>query len=401
VSLAPSREEPAIRTGASWGRPAWAEIDLDAIAHNARAIKGLVGPAVELIAVVKANAYGHGAMQVAAAAHAAGAERIAVSCVDEAVELRNAGLNAPILILGYTPVWEAQRVVVNALTPTLMSRPLAEALNEVAGDLGETQPIQLKVDTGMGRFGLLPDECLAFAEWVGSQRALWLEGIYTHFARADEPEAPTTATQLLAFNQVLERLAERGIAPPLVHAANSAGTIEFPEARFGAVRCGIALTGLYPSGTRDTLDLRPAMALKARIARLRKLPRGSSVGYGGTYTLASDADVALVPMGYADGLPISLSNRGIALVRGQRVPMIGRISMDATTLLLQDVAADEDDEVVVVGRQGSAAIGAEEQAALADTLHYELVTRIPPRLPRVYLRGGQPVQVQTLLGSYK
>jgi alanine racemase len=292
-------------------------------------------------------------------------------------------------------------VVVNALTPTLMSRPLAEALSEVAGELGVTQPVQIKVDTGMGRFGLLPDECLGFAEWVGCQRAIWLEGIYTHFARADEPEAPATAAQLAVFRQVVEQLAQHGIAPPLVHAANSAGTIEFPEARFAAVRCGLALTGLYPSATRDTLDLRPAMALKARIARLRTLPSGSSVGYGGTFTLPRDADVALVPMGYADGLPISLSNRGMAAVRGRRVPMIGRISMDATTLLLEGVPAEEDDEVVIVGHQGGVEIGAEEQAALAGTLHYELVTRIPPRLPRVYLRGGRPVHVQTLLGSYE
>jgi alanine racemase len=382
------------------GRPAWAEIDLDAVADNARALKALVGPAVELIAVVKANAYGHGAVPTAAAALAGGASRLAVACVDEGIELRRAGLTCPILVLGYTSPGDAGRVIAHGLTPTVTSRRLARALARAAERRGTVQPVQVKVDTGMGRFGLMPDAVVRYVRDLLWLPALRLEGIFTHFGCADEPEKGPTRVQLKVFERVLGELERRGIRVPLRHAANTAATLDLPETRLSAVRCGIGLLGLYPSATvARTVGLRPALQLKARVARRQRLPAGTAIGYGGTFVLERDADVALITLGYADGLPRALSNRGAVLVGGCRALIVGRISMDQTTVLVEGIPAGADEEVVIVGNQGGRTVTAEELAETAGTVHYEIISRIPPRLPRVYFRGGEPVRMQTLLGT--
>jgi alanine racemase len=399
--MALSHDNPsAVAMAAWWGRPAWAEIDLDAIEANVRELCRLIGPGVELIAVVKANGYGHGAVAIAAAALGAGAKRLAVAGVDEGVELRRAGLAAPILIMGYTPVWQAGRVVEHRLTPTVDCMELGVALSAASVQIGIHQPIQLKVDSGMSRFGLGPEEVAPLAAALGHLPRLSLEGIFTHFARADEADKEPTRRQLAVFRQVLDGLESRGIEAPLRHAANTAATLDLPEARLSAVRCGIGLLGLYPSAQSARLAaLRPALTVKARLARVKRLPAGSAIGYGGTHILDHAADVALVPIGYADGLPRSMSNRGWMLVGGRRVPIVGRVSMDQTSVWAEGAAVG--DEAVVLGRQGEQCITAEEIAANSDTIHYEIVTRVAPRLPRVYLRDGQPVDIRTLLGNHR
>jgi alanine racemase len=401
IAVASNRENSSAVAKTLWsGRGAWAEIDLDAVDANVRELCRLIGPGVELIAVVKANGYGHGAVAIAAAALRAGAKRLAVACVDEGVELRRAGLATPILIMGHTPLAEAGRVVENRLTPTVDCMELGVALSAASVQIGVHQPIQLKVDSGMSRFGVGPEEAAPLAIGLRQLPRLTLEGIFTHFARADEADKEPTRRQLKIFNEVVADLESRGIKAPLRHAANTAATLDLPEARLSAVRCGIGLLGLYPSPQCARLaKLRPVLTVKAHLTRVKRLPAGTAIGYGGTHVLDHDADVALLPLGYADGLPRSMSHRGWMLVGGRRVPIVGRVSMDQTIVLAE--GATIGDEAVVLGHQGEQCITAEEIAATSDTIHYEIVTRLAPRLPRVYLRDGQPVDIRTLLGDHR
>ena len=389
----------ALTSDSLCGRPAWARVDLGVIASNTKALRSVIGSSVELIAVVKANAYGHGAVPVAQACLAAGATRLAVACVDEGIELRRAGITAPILIMGWTPPWDAIRAVAHNLTVTVDGMKLARALSHEAVARSVNQPIHIKIDTGMGRFGLLPAEAADFVESVHRLPGLWLEGAFTHLARSDEPDAGPSRRQLHVFGRVLDDLAGRGIKFQLRHAANTAAALALAESRLDAVRCGIGLFGLHPSATtRAIVDLKPAMNILARLARVCRLPKGSQIGYGGTHILDRDRLVGLVPLGYADGVPRSLSNRGEVLIGGRRAPIIGRVSMDQISVDVEGLEAKVGDEVVVLGSQGEQNIPAEELAGHAGTIHYEIVTGIPPRLPRVYVQNETLVQVQTLLG---
>ena len=376
----------------------WAEIDLDAIAHNVRQLKRHIGERVKLTAVVKANAYGHGAVPVARTALENGAERLAVNRVVEGIELRRAGIAAPILILGYSPPWEAEAIVRHDLTPTITEREVALALARAAASQGKTVPVHVKVDTGMGRFGLLPKEVADFAKGLADFPNLRLEGLYTHFATADEADKSHTRRQFGLFLDVLKRLEEAGIKVPIRHAANSAATLDLPETHLDMVRCGIAIYGLYPSAeVSHSVPLKPAMSLKSRVARLRTLPAGSCISYGCTYVTSSPTRVALVPVGYGDGYHRLLSNRGQVLICGRRAPILGRVCMDQFVVDVSDIPGVRlDDEVVVFGRQGEEEISAEEVAAWAQTINYEVVTALMPRVTRVYLRGGRAVAVRPL-----
>jgi len=381
------------------GRPAWAEIDLEAIAANVAALqRHLSGPA-QLMAVVKANAYGHGAEMVARTALESGATWLGVNTVDEGVQLRRAGLTAPILVLGHCPPQEAEKVVANHLTPTVTTLETALALAGASVERGLVTPVHLKVDTGMGRYGLLPEEVVAFARRVAALSSLRLEGLWTHFATADEADKTFAWQQFRVYQAVVQRLADEGLTIPLRHVANSAATIDLPETHLDLVRCGLSIYGLYPSRqTSRTVPLRPALALKAHLARVRTLPAGSSVGYGRTWVASQPGMIALVPLGYADGYRRALSNHGVALVHGQRVPVIGRVSMDQLTVDVSGVPdVRPDDEVVLMGRQGEAEITADEVADTLGTINYEVTTAIAARVPRVYWRGGEVVRVQTLL----
>jgi alanine racemase len=377
------------------GAVTWAEIDLDAIAANVRAFKRHVGDAVEVIAVVKANAYGHGSVPVARAALEAGATRLAVHRLLEGVILRQAGIQAPILLMGYTPPEGADLVVNWRLSPAVTTIEFARALSARSSAAGVLAPVHVKVDTGMSRYGLMPAEVLEFLKALRPLPGIYLEGLFTHFATADWSDQRYVLEQLDVFNKLLVELSRAGIQAPLVHAANSAATMQLPAAHFNAVRPGVALYGLEPSGEwQPVFDLKPALTLKSRVCRVRWLPAGSGVSYGRTYITQQPTLVALVPVGYGDGYHRSLSNRGAVLIRGQRAPLIGRVCMDQFVVDVTGIqGVQQDDEVVLVGQQGQVAIRAEELAALAGTINYEITTSLLPRVVRVYRKGGQIVEI--------
>ncbi len=381
-------------------RPVWAEIDLDAIRHNVRTLIGAVA-AAELLAVVKADAYGHGAVPVARAAIEAGATWLGVALVEEGVALRDAGIDARILVLSEPTPAAAAAVVAQGLTPVVYTASGIDALAQAVADAGKVEPlpVHLKVDTGMHRVGCAPDAAIALIESIEGRSELVLEGVCTHLAVADEPDNPYTNQQLDRFDALLAALHARSRVPPLVHAANSAGAIAHPRARFNLVRCGIAMYGIPPSAAlAGRVPLRPALALKAKVSHVKPLSVGESVSYGRHFTAARDTQVATVPVGYADGVPRNLGLvGGQVLIGGRRRRIAGSVTMDQ---LLVDLSSDwagggptvaVDDEVVLLGTQADAVSGVEEEITAIEwaeklgIISYEVTTRLGPRVPRVYL----------------
>ncbi len=373
----------------------YARIDLDALTDNVRAIKAHIGPNVSLIGVVKANAYGHGLIPVAMAVLAAGASRLAVARVDEGIALRKAGITAPVLVMGYSLPEEARFFVEYQLTPTLTSLDAARALSDQTRALGRRVTIQVKVDSGMGRYGLLPDDVLPFVSQIIALPGLELEGIFTHFASADSADRTFTRHQFSVFIGVLETLFKVGIKPRLRHAANSAATLDLPETHLDAVRVGIALYGLHPSGeVKSSVELRPVLSLHSHVARLHTVAPGSSVGYGRTFIARRLTQAALIPVGYGDGYHRSHSGRAEVLIGKRFAPILGRVSMDQIVADVTSIpGVYENDEVVLLGLQGEERITAEEVATWAGTINYEVTTSLLPRLPRVYVRDGEIVNV--------
>jgi len=373
------------------GITTWAEIDLDAVAGNVSAFKRHVGQKVQVMAVVKANAYGHGAVPVAKAALEAGATLLAVHRAGEGVELRQAGIHAPILVMGYTPPDGAPAVVRWRLTPSVITLDAARALSREAASVGATVPLHVKVDTGMSRWGLLPDEVVEFARALRDLPSLALEGIFTHFATADWMDTRHVLSQLEVFQCVVADVRRAGIPVPLVHAANSAATMRLSETHFNAVRIGIAMYGMEPSREwPPVFPIHPALTLKSTVNRIRKLPPGSGISYGRTFVTEQPTVAALVPVGYGDGYHRSLSNKGCVLIRGQRAPVLGRVCMDQCVVDVTHIPGVlQDDEVVLIGRQGQEVISAEEVARLAGTINYEVTTSLLPRVDRLYLRKGR------------
>jgi len=369
------------------GRPLWAEIDLDALEHNVRVLKARAQGA-QLWAVVKANAYGHGALAVSRAALEAGADGLCVVCLEEAEELRAGGIQAPILVMGPSEPAQARRLVELSVIPTVASRELALALADAAAALGVVQPVHLKVDTGLHRFGLPPREAIALAHYLRQVPTLRLEGLFTHFASAEDGDKTYTLEQYRLFLSVAAELDW----VPVRHVSNTATILDTPEMSLEMVRPGVGIYGCYPAGPRSDVELRPVLSLKSRIVRLTWLEPGESVSYGRTWRARRRSLVGLVTCGYADGLPRVLSNRGWMLVRGRRVPVIGRVCMD---MCMVDVTEVPDvavgDEVVIIGRQGEEELRAEEMAALCDTISYEILCGIGPRVPRLFVRGGRVV----------
>ncbi|MCP4623443.1 MAG: alanine racemase [bacterium] len=378
----------------------WAEIDLQAIAHNMRELRRITRPQARLMVAVKGNAYGHGAVKIAQTAVAHGVDALGVARIEEGVELRQAGLDVPILIMGYTPSSLAARLIDHALTQTVYTLDTARALSAAAQRLGQTLKVHLKVDTGMGRLGLIPDSGRSSSSGIpASGRALEevlqihqlpglkLAGIFTHFASADSADKTFAHQQLNRFTRFLAELENAGVDGLIHHAANSAAIIDLPESHLDMVRAGIALYGLYPSDEvgQNKINLIPAMTLKARIIHLKPVEAGFKVSYGSTYTAPASTIIATVPVGYADGYSRLLSNRGQMLVHGQRVPIVGRVCMDLTMLDVGHIAdVHLDDEVVVFGRQGQTVLSADEVAALINTINYEIVAALTARVPRVY-----------------
>jgi alanine racemase len=308
--------------------------------------------------------------------------------VEEGVQLRMARVYAPILIMGHTPIWDAEEVVAHALTPTVNDVALASALGEIAERRMVSLPVQIKVDTGLIRYGSLPDEAQALAEALRTVPNLNLEGIYTHFACGEDEDPDYTHEQLDQFQQVVQVLRERGICFRFQHAGHVTN-VGMPDLQLNMVRIGLAVYGLSPAPNMAAeMDLRPAMSLKSRLVRLAEIPAGHSVGYGRTFRAERPSLIGTVPIGYGDGLDWRLQNKGWALVHGQRAPIVGRVSMDNITLDLTDTAGAElDDEVVLLGGQGQERISAEEIAQLSGTISYDVPCSITARVPRVYLNG--------------
>lgn len=381
----------------------WAEIDLNAYAHNITELKRITRNGARLMAVVKANGYGHGAIEVARKALENGAQYLGVARINEAVQLRTAGLDAPILIFGYTPPDLAQTLIRYDLTQTVYSIAAANTLSAIAGRQGKKIKVHIKVDSGMGRLGLLLKEPTAGnpgdqptmdpvqqALAISRLSGLTVEGTLTHFATADSTDKSYANRQLEKFLDFVDRLRREGLEPPIKHAANSGALIDLPESHLDMVRPGIATYGLYPSGevNKNKVDLKPVMTLKSRIIHLKKVPAGFNISYGITYQTNKSTTIATVPIGYADGFNRLLSNRGHMLVHGQRVPIVGRVCMDLTMLdvgNVPDVAIEDD--VVVFGQHQNESVTADEMASTLNTINYEIVSTITARVPRIYVKN--------------
>ena len=323
-------------------------------------------------------------MEVARAVLRSGADALGVARVEEGVQLRMARVYAPILIMGHTAIGDAEEVVAHALTPTVNSLELAQALSDIAERRMVSLPVQIKVDTGLIRYGSLPDEAIALAEAVHQVPNLNLEGIYTHFACGEDEDPDYTHEQLDRFQRVVQTLLKRGIAFRFQHAGHVTNG-GMADLQLNMVRIGLAVYGLSPSpNMASEMELQPAMSLKSRIVRVATIPRGQSVGYARTYVATRPTSIATVPIGYGDGLDWRLQNKGWALVRGRRVPIVGRVSMDNITLDVTGVGAEPGDEVVLIGTEGEQRITADEVAELAGTISYDVTCSITARVPRVY-----------------
>jgi alanine racemase len=368
-------------------RWAWAEIDLAAVEHNVGTLRALAGAGTRFMAVVKADGYGHGAVQVAGAAIAAGADRIGVATVDEAGKLRQAGVTVPIHVLSEPPPSAAGHVVRHGLVCALHSRDFALALSKAASVAQTTVAFHLKVNTGMNRIGVEAADAADFVESLRGLPGIAMEGVYTHFATADVPGDWEFDRQVERFSAAIGEMRRRRIDPGIVHAANSAATILHPATRLDMVRCGIAIYGLHPDAvTHGKVDLVPAMSVKARVTQVRRLAMGEGVSYGFTYHASAPTTVATLPLGYADGFRRGLSNGTAVLIRGTRCPQVGRVCMDQLMVEVPrgiDVAVG--DEAVLVGSQGGKTLTLDEQADALGTINYEVACGYGARLIRRYV----------------
>ena len=368
-------------------RWAWAEVHTGLISHNVAIVAQRTAP-VQVWAVVKANGYGHGSVPVAQAALAGGATGLCVAIVDEGVALRRAGITAPILLLSEQPAELADLIVGYQLTPTVTTTRGAAVLAASASAADQTVKIHIKVDTGMHRVGVSPNEAVSLASFISSYESLTIEGVYTHFAVADDPSHPANASQLSAFNSVLDGLSSRGINPPLVHAANSAAALANEASRLTMVRLGIAMYGLRPGAGVAELcaGLIPAMSLKARVSAVRWVEAGEAVSYGLVRPLTKGSLIATVPIGYADGVPRALGRTNIqVLLNGVPRSFAGTITMDQLMIDCEsDSSVTVGDEVVLIGKQGEHSVTADDWAEALGTIGYEIVCGISPRIFRRY-----------------
>jgi alanine racemase len=365
------------------GRPTRAEVDLGAIGHNVRYFKSILQPRTRICAVVKADGYGHGATATARAAVAAGADYLAVAILDEALELREAGFTEPILIMGYTPPEAASLVVANHITQTIWDMDQGRALAAAAAAQGRRALAHLKIDTGLGRLGVFPDEAGPLAAALLRLPGLDLEGVFTHFAKADALDKTSALKQFAAFEKTLKALGDQGLTPAIRHAANSAAALDLPQTHLDMVRIGISLYGLAPSDECGTAaPLRPAMRLMTRVSFLKDVPAGTPLSYGEAYVTTGPARIATLPVGYADGWTRRLTGLAEVVIRGRRARLVGRICMDQC---LADVTALPDiktgDEVLLFG---GPELPTEEVAALLGTINHEVVCLVGRRVPRFY-----------------
>jgi len=365
-------------------RSVWAEIDLGAIAYNVRQIRRMTAGSAKICAVVKADAYGHGAVAVARTMLHAGADRLAVAIINEALELRRAGLRVPILVLGYTPICQAAIVVDQDITQTIFDLDSAQALSGAAVAAGKIVNVHIKIDTGMGRIGILPEDAGEFAAAVTALPGIKIEGVFSHFATADSRDKSFAYEQYKKFTEGLKYIKAKGITIPIRHIANSAAILDLPQMHLDMVRPGIILYGLWPSDEMlQTIELRPAMKLKAQVAFAKDMPANATISYGRTYVTENQSRIATLPLGYADGWSRRLAGKASVLIKGQRAPLVGRVCMDQCMIDVTKIAG------VVPGDEallfGGAELPVEEIAKHMGTINYEIVCMVGKRVPRLYV----------------
>ena len=379
--------------------PAWVEIDLDAAKYNVGRVRSIAPPGVGLLFVVKADAYGHGAVRISRLAEECGVDILGVATLDEGRELRKAGIGLPILILSPVLPQEIEGVLENRIAVTASSYEFVEEASVIASRQGTVCTLHVEVDTGMGRAGIAQASAVETISRMRSLPGIEIEGIFTHFPASDS-DADFTKEQIGAFVGIVDRLRESGVAFRYVHSANSAALLNFPASHFNLVRPGLLVYGHAPSIVlKDSIDVVPVMSFKARLVLVRDMPGGSSISYGRTYIAPGPMKMGVVPVGYGHGLSHRLSNKGQVLFRGKRVNVVGRVTMDMTMLDLSGfVDAAVGEEVVLFGRQGSEEITADDVARWDETLNYEVLCRISKRVARVYIRSGRIESLKTLLG---
>lgn len=375
-------------------RRGYAEIDLDAIEENMINMKRTLVPGTKMIGVIKTNGYGHGSIPIAKVLEPLDFMfGFAVATFEEACALRNAGIKKPLLILGYTFPYAYEAMAEQEIRPAVFRYDMIEKLAEAGRKSGKPVKVHVKVDTGMSRIGITPDEeGLMFVRELMKHREIEIEGIFTHFARADEIDKSNAERQLKRFREFIAMVEENlGLRIPVKHCSNSAGILELPEANMDVVRAGITLYGLYPSDevSRETVPLRPALSLYSEIVYCKTIHKGQSVSYGGTFTASKDMRIATIPLGYGDGYPRSLSGKGYVLIRGKKAPILGRVCMDQFMADVTEIPeASEGDKVTLIGYDGEEHISAELLGELSGRFNYELVCDLSQRVPRLYKRNN-------------
>ena len=381
--------------------PTWVEVDLDRFRRNLGAIRSAIGEGRRILLVVKADAYGHGAVEIAHHAVRAGVNMLGVATLHEGIELRSSGVSAPIVILSPTLLGEVDEILEHRLTPSVMSVEFAERLSTRCVAQQVLARFHVEVDTGMGRTGVADSEAVEFITRVAHLPNLKLEGVFTHFPDADSGDPTGTEEQVKKLEGVLHALELRNIEVPVRHAANSAGLLSVPDSFLDMVRPGILAYGFYP--TREvprSVPVEGIMSFKTRVVQIRDLPPGRNVSYGRTFTTKRWTRVGVLPVGYGHGYPWQLSNRGEVLIRGHRAPILGRVTMDLTMVDTTDIeGVSLGDEVVLWGEQGGARIGLDEVAAWAQTIPYDLLCSMGKRVVRLYLEDGHAPKVLTLIGE--
>lgn len=385
------KRDPSAMSAIPEGRPTLALVDLDALRWNYRQIRAKVGPDVQILSMVKANAYGHGARRIAEVLAAEGCDAFGVATLEEGLELREAGIQAPILVVGGAYPEQLDRFKEDKLTPVVHDPESLARLDDGARKRGLRFKVHLKVDTGMGRIGFLSADFASWLPLLKQLRAIEIEGVFSHFSHADNVGGDYTRHQVEIFRDLVGRLRAEGISPTLLHMANSAATITLPDAYFNMVRPGLMLYGIYPAPVMaNQISLQPVLSWKSRILQLKKEPAGASISYGRTFITQRESLIATVPVGYADGYSRRFSNVGAMLVGGQRAPVAGTVCMDLTMIDVTDIGGvQQGDEVVLLGRQDNAVISADEMAAWSNTISYEILTSIGTRVPRIYYHSKE------------
>jgi len=366
-------------------RPTWAEVDMKAIEHNYKKVRKLVGKTTNIMVVVKANAYGHGTVEVSAVLEKMGVDYLGVATTDEAVRLRDHGIKTPILVLGSVLPEEVRVLIEKNITLTLCERDLLDVVKKETFSCGVKAKVHIKIDTGMGRIGIWHEEALNFIKNLAQEKSIVIEGIYTHFSSAGRDDFFTNY-QIEAFEKLLKQLEEFDIRIPLRHAANSIATVDFKRSHLNLVRPGLIIYGMYPKHTFPKLiKLKPALSLKTKIVYIKDTPPGRSISYGRTYVTQKQTKIATLPIGYADGYARNLSNRAEVLVHGKRAQVVGKVTMDQMMIDVGHIKGVKvGDEVVLIGKQGREEIRTEKLARLAGTIAYEFACGISNRVPRVY-----------------